>query len=517
MKYVVTAAEMRALDGEVIAGGVPGAVLMESAGRQVVEVMAQLVAIADGAFAIFAGPGSNGGDGYVIARHLHNRGGKVRVFRCVAESAIKGDAKIHFAACVNAGVVVHDALSQLFALQPDEVIVDALFGTGLSRKIEGKMADLIARMNDHRGLKIAVDVPSGLDSDRGTILGACVRADHTVTFAFLKRGLVSAPGFAWAGQIHVVDIGIPVELAEKAGVSAELLEEDALDRVAAARDPNGHKGLYGHLLILGGSAGKMGAALLAGRSALRTGVGLCTVATPDDVSAFDPAQPELMNVSYALSDPWVALGPVIAKMRALAIGPGMPTDSSMRSVIAKACADLLGRGQGVVLDADALNHLAEAPDLIAAVAAEGRAKHLVLTPHPGEAGRLLKKSNEAIQDDRIASALELARRFGCVTVLKGARTVLAHPDGRLAFCDRGNPGLATGGTGDVLTGIVGALLAQGFSAWDAAKAAVFLHAASADRLAERIGTQGFFAHEVADTVPLVIEARRKQLPSWQPR
>ena len=262
--------------------------------------------------------------------------------------------------------------------------MDAVFGTGLDREVTGHPADAIARINAHAGIKVAVDIPSGLDADRGTPLGACVRADHTVSFAFAKRGLVGAPGFTFCGALQVADIGIPERLAR--GILSHLLDESALDPLRAPRDPLSHKGTSGHLLLLAGSVGKSGAALLCGTAALRGGAGLVTLAAPARLaSVLDGRVPELMTTWYAdepLDD--AALSPLLLQAldgkRALAAGPGMPTGVEMRPVLRA----LAARGLPLVLDADALNHLAAAPEIL-----ESRPP-AVLTPHPGEAGRLLE-------------------------------------------------------------------------------------------------------------------------------
>ena len=504
---LVTAAEMRALDRETIETiGVPGAVLMESAGRGVADLIGTL-APADARVVVYAGAGNNGGDGFVVARHLANRGATVEVVLCAPEDKIKGDARLHLEACRRSSVTLLDATTetQLDAAavhtREARVVVDALFGTGLSREVTGLPARAIAHLNAHAGLKVAVDVPSGLDADRGVPLGVCVRADHTVTFAFAKRGLVSAPGFTFAGVLHVVDIGIPERLARTHGVTAELLDEQILRAVPGRRDVTGHKGTHGHLLVVAGSTGKTGAALLCGRAALRSGAGLVTVAAPDDArAALDGRVPELMTAWYDLDDAGRAIGallPLLDGKRALAIGPGLPTAAVMRDVLAQLIADTRSRKLALVLDADALNHLAADPSMLGGK----RSSPLVLTPHPGEAARLLARSTADVQHDRIASALELARKFSAVVALKGARTVVADPNGRLAICPTGNSGLGTGGTGDVLTGCIGALLAQGMDGFAAACAAVYAHGAAGDAVVRVTGTIGLVAGDVIDALP----------------
>lgn len=517
---LVTAQEMRALDHQMIAEiGVPGVVLMESAGRGVADVIGRLKP-ALGAVAVFAGRGNNGGDGFVTARHLAGRGVQAQVVLACARDQLAGDARQHFIACENSGVRVLDGGSQaaLAAAAGEvagaEVVVDALLGTGLERPISGQLAAAVEAINRHPGLKVAVDIPSGLDSDRGVPLGACVRADHTVTFAFAKLGLVSAPGFTFAGQVHVVDIGIPEALARAHGIKAELLSARVLDPLRRPRDPLGHKGSFGHLLVVAGSRGKTGAALLAGRAALALGVGLCTVMAPEEAQrSIDGRVPELMSASYGPADPLdlqtalAALERELAGKRALAVGPGIPTGAGMRPLLAGLCRAAAQANVSLVIDADGLNHLASDPRILEGARVPGAETEIVLTPHPGEAARLLGRSSAEVQADRIGSAHALAARFQSVAVLKGARTLIAAPGGRLAVCPTGNPGMATGGTGDVLTGMVGALLAQGVRAFDAACAAVFLHGAAGDLAATRRGQLSLVAHDVIDVIPEVIQGR----------
>jgi ADP-dependent NAD(P)H-hydrate dehydratase / NAD(P)H-hydrate epimerase len=488
---IVTAEQMRALDRETIGDiGVPGVVLMESAGRGVVDVMARHYDLSKARVVCFCGPGNNGGDGFVIARHLANRGADVLVALVGDRDKIKGDAKIHFDACARSNLRLFDAPQA--PLHRNDLVVDAVFGTGLTRAVgPGPARDVIARMRAHRGPVIAVDVPSGIDADHG-VIGPCVRADHTVTFAFAKLGLVGADAVAVVGTLHVADIGIPAALARARGVKAELLEEAVLAPLRA-RDPSGHKGTHGHVLVVAGSRGKTGAALLAGTAVLRSGAGLCTVAMPPDAAAVVEGRvPELMI------EPLGELQPLLAGKRAAAVGPGIARDDAAKDRIrALAHSEL-----PLCIDADALNAIAADPALL-----PRRSSPTVLTPHPGEAARLLGSTVAAVQEDRVGTARALADRFGAVVVLKGARTVIAAPDGRLAINPTGNPGLGTGGTGDVLTGCVSAALARVHDdagradPYAAACAAVYLHGAAGDRAAAARSQTGLLASDVIDALP----------------
>jgi NAD(P)H-hydrate epimerase len=497
MSLLVTAAEMRALDRETIEQvGVPGVVLMETAGRGVVDVIAKHYPQQTRAV-VFCGPGNNGGDGFVIARHLANRGVDVIVALVGERDKIKGDAKTHFDACAKSNVRIFEA--DKAPLHRNDVVVDAIFGTGLARPVgAGPARDAIARMRAHRGPVVAVDVPSGLDADKG-IIGPCVRADHTVTFAFAKLGLVGAEEQAVVGTLHVADIGIPERLARERGVRAELLDDSVL---AALRNRNlaGHKGTHGHVLVVAGSRGKTGAALLCGTAVLRAGAGLCTVAMPADAAAVVEGRvPELMIE---------AVGDVQSLMvgkKAAAVGPGIARDDAARDRLrALATSEL-----PLVVDADALNAIAADKALL-----PRRGSPTVLTPHPGEAARLLGATPGAVQEDRVGAARAIADKYSAVCVLKGARTVIAAPDGRLAINPTGNPGMGTAGTGDVLTGVVGAALARlhgpgdnGVDPFTAACAAVYLHGAAGDYAAAARSQTGLLASDLLDALPHLLAPR----------
>lgn len=557
MTPVVTAAQMRALDAETIEGvGVPGAALMETAGRAVALYLFELqrsgvIDLTPGLTAglsparapgpggasrvvIVAGPGNNGGDGAVLGRCLHGAGCAARLLLCAARERVRGDALLHLRAAEALGLPVQvcdgpegaeACARELRALGPRDVIVDALLGTGLSKAASGPLATVIRAMNQSAALRVAVDLPSGLDADRGEPEAgegaeasaeppAIVRADHTVTFAFPKLGLVTAPGFTYAGIVSVADIGIPAALCGRHGVRAQLLDAGCLQPALQPRPPLGHKGTHGHLLVVAGSPGKTGAALLCANAAQAVGVGLCTIASPPPAqAALQGRVLEAMTAAYELVEgpgdaaamgDAAAVGGDAASMggaaaqngltnaqlaelargkRALAIGPGIPTSAAMHRALR---ALLEGGAEAAVLDADALNLLSAEPAWL-----RDLQRPLVLTPHPGEAARLLRRDTSAVQADRVGAARALARLTGSVVVLKGARTLVAAPppsedgDGPLCICPVGSAAMGTGGMGDVLTGIIGALLCRGLPAFSAACAAVYWHGLAGDRLAQR--------------------------------
>jgi hydroxyethylthiazole kinase-like uncharacterized protein yjeF len=408
--------------------------LMERAGRATADHARQLLQGSRAPVLILAGPGNNGGDARVMARVLQQRGTAVVV-------AGPGDA-------VPAGRY--------------GMVVDGLFGIGLTRPIVGPYADLIARINAFPGPVLALDIPSGLDGNTGCVLGVAVRATHTLSFIGGKPGLYTLDGPDHCGHVSVVDLGLRLDKFPGA-----LLAVDDFRECLIPRSRNSHKGSYGSLAVIGGAAGMTGAALLAARAGLKLGAGRVFVGLLQAL-AVDPLQPELMLRSA---------DDALAQATTAVVGPGLgDSDAAVEMLRRVASADF-----SLLLDADALNLLAAHPVLAAHVAR--RAAATVITPHPAEAARLLATTVEAVQADRVGAALELAQRFKAHVALKGCGTIVAHPDGGWRINTTGNPGLASGGSGDVLSGMVGALLAQGWPAAAALSAAVHLHGAAADALA----------------------------------
>jgi ADP-dependent NAD(P)H-hydrate dehydratase / NAD(P)H-hydrate epimerase len=501
---LVTAAEMRALDRHTIETlGVPGALLMELAGAAVAREAGALRA-PGAAVWIYCGPGSNGGDGLVAARHLHLRGVPVRVVAAGDPAAWRGDAADNARRLAALGVPVHrdDAAPPAGA-----AVVDAVFGTGLARAVEGPPAAAIRRMRAARPAcrVLAVDLPSGLDADSGQPHGDAVAADVTVTIGLPKLGLALEPGRSLAGRVVVARVGI-ADASPEVAPAAELWMRAAAARRRPERPADGHKGRFGHVLVVAGSEGKTGAAALAGLGAARVGAGLVTLACPErTLPVLAARQSEWMTAPV----PEAAGGcfgrqaekPVLelaAARDVVALGPGVGRGDETRAFVravtrALACP--------LVLDADGL------------VAFEGAVAELrvrtaptVLTPHPGEAALLLGATPAAVNADRPAAARRLAAETGALVVLKGAATVVAEPSGSLLVNPTGGPALASGGTGDVLTGVIAGFLAQGLAARDAAGLGAFVHGAAADRLAERHGAAGVLASEVAGALPDALRA-----------
>lgn len=498
MKRALTAAEMRAVDAAAAQHGMPGSVLMENAGEALTQA-ALKEAAPDGRFFILCGLGNNGGDGLVVARKLSGLGRTVFVELTGEGSALKGDALRNLEALRACGVAPAPILPELQA-GPGDVVVDALLGTGLSRAPEGRIADAIGRISAWRasGAKVvAADLPSGLDSDTGHPHSPCVTADVTTAFGYVKLGQAMEPGASRCGRLEVVDIGIPraaESVAPAPGVY--LLEESDVRGRIPQRKRDSHKGTFGHVLLIAGSWGKTGAAALAAMGALRGGVGLVTVATrPEALVPVMQHAPEIMGVELVDDGPLGhrdlnALLEAAEGKQAVVIGPGIARGDDTWKLIGQLLEEITCP---VVLDADALNALVGHLELLRKAKGD-----LLLTPHPGEMGRLLNLTNAEVQKNRVALTRAFAKDHQVVLALKGARTLIGVPDGTVFINPTGNPGMATGGTGDVLAGLCGALLAQGLPVEDAAVAGVWVHGLAGDLAKERRGEMGLIASDLLD-------------------
>jgi NAD(P)H-hydrate epimerase len=505
---ILSRERIRAFDREAIERGVPSIVLMENAGRNACDVLEREMlggSAKDKRVVVVCGTGNNGGDGFVIARHLLVRGARVSVELSGSRDKLSPDAKANANAWLGLGghTEALDVAALTETLESADAIVDALFGTGLDRPLDALAQSIVAAMNVHADRVFAVDIPSGLDAQTGSILGAAVRAKHTATFAHYKLGLLTPNGATHAGAMHVVDIGVPASLALKIGHDAELLEPSDVTRMIAPRAADAHKYRAGHVGVLAGSPGKTGAALLVARGALRAGAGAVTVATwHDALPSLRAASLEVMTASLdALEKPLIEVAASFATAkRAVVAGPGFGTDERAATAIR---ALLVGYDGNVVLDADALTLYANR----ASELSSARAK-LILTPHAGEAARLLGSTADAVEADRFTAVRELSKKSRAVVVLKGAHTLIANPEGRIVVCGAGNAALATAGSGDVLSGIIGAN-ACNMQPFEAACAGVHLHAAAADAWSARTTPprhRGLLASEIADELPTVLAA-----------
>ncbi|HMB16241.1 MAG TPA: NAD(P)H-hydrate dehydratase [Pelovirga sp.] len=506
-----SAAEMVAADRYAIDTlGIPGAVLMENAGRACAQLLEERYAECfPGPIVVIAGKGNNGGDGYVIARILADHGWQVTTLILAQPDKIAGDAAIMLQVLHHCGgrvVFVDDeeVLGQHFEELQSRLIVDALFGTGLESDVRGLPAVAIALMNDAVAPVIAVDLPSGVDASNGRICGSAVRADFTVSFDHPKIGHISTPGALHVGELEVVDIGIPgTKRPTDLLPQAWLIDIVAARALVPERPPFAHKGTFGHLLVVAGSPGKTGAAALAGNAALRSGCGLVTVGVPASVhEVLEIKLTEAMTVPLADQDGLITLvaadriAELAASSQALAFGPGLGQGDGLRQLVRQL---VLTQNLPLVIDADGLNLLAGQLECLN----ERQGITLILTPHPGEMARLTGMSVAAIEADRFNAARDFARRHQVILLLKGARTIVAAPDGRVHINTSGNNGLSSGGSGDVLTGLIGSLLAQGCDPFAAASLAAWWHGRAAEQIATMSGTVGMTAGDLIRQLPLV--------------
>ncbi|HEY6000788.1 MAG TPA: NAD(P)H-hydrate dehydratase [bacterium] len=506
---IASAPEMAAVDRDAAQRwGVPVATLMEAAGRRVAEAAAALLGgVAGRRIVLFCGRGNNGGDGFVAARLLQEAGAQTLAVLAGAPADLRGDARAALEAAVRARVpcascaddAALEALGQ--RAQEADLLVDALLGTGFAPPARGVVAAAIRLVNRLARPVLAVDLPSGLAADDPRIVGDAVHAAATVTFGYPKRALVEFPAAALAGRIWCGDIGFPPGTGDLVSGQLNLVTPADLAPHLAPRDPQAHKGTCGHALILAGSRGMLGAAVLAARGALRGGAGLVTVALPASVAPpVLPGLPEAMLLPLPDGGLGIA-GPVaddvlrerLGGVQALAAGPGLSrspeTTRLVRALADRAALPLL-------LDADALHALAAPP-----ARPSWQAGPAILTPHPGEAARLLGVTAATVQADRVEAARRCAARYGAVVVLKGARTVVADPGGTAWVNPTGNPAMAAPGMGDVLAGLIAAHLARGIPPLPAALLGVHLHGLAGDLAAAATGPWGLLASEVADRIP----------------
>jgi hydroxyethylthiazole kinase-like uncharacterized protein yjeF len=514
MLPVFTAAEMRDVDTRAITQlGIPGPRLMENAGSGAARLIARAFAPIRGKrVLIVCGRGNNGGDGFVVARRLKARGARAQLVLIGRRSEVKGDAAVALGRW-RGRIEEVVAGPRLPALDRDlgraDVIVDALLGTGLTGPARGLVADAIDAVNRAGRPVVSLDLPSGLSADHGAPLGPAVQATLTVTFAGYKRSLLLYPAASRAGRTDVVDIGIPPAEVGR-GMTTFLLEEGDIRRQFPARRPDAHKGSFGHLLVIAGSIGKTGAAGLAGRAALRSGVGLCTIATPASqqpiVAGFGmepmteplpetPGQTVSVKARERILD-------LVARTDAVALGPGLSLEPETQELVRGLIADV---ERPMVVDADGLSALAGHLDVLGR-AAGPRA----LTPHPGEMARMLGVTVPDVQSDRLEAVRTFCVRHGVALALKGAGTVIGGPDGRVFVNPTGNPGMASGGSGDVLTGMVGAFLARGFDAVTALQAGCFLHGLAGDQACAKRGEEALIAGDIIEAIAVAMAPARSQ-------
>lgn len=510
MKVALTK-EVRSLDKRAIEElGIPGVVLMENAGSAVVRQMEMtLGSLADKKVCIFAGKGNNGGDGYVIARHLYNKGVRVKVFLLGEKEDVSGDARINLDILHNVGLDVIEVLGNRdwdkvkIAVTFADYLIDALLGTGFKGELSENMLSAIEIINQSGKAVVAVDMPSGVNADNGQIGCVAVQADYTVTFSVLKPGLLLYPGAERSGKISIADIGIPAALSENAAITQNAVRAVKVRDILMKRHPAAHKGTCGRAAILAGSTGLTGAAVLASRAAMRAGAGLVTLGVPESLhNIVEIKLTEVMTRPLAeITGGAIGHKAVLeftqlaAKADVVAVGPGLGQESETAEAIRELIKMI---DKPLVIDADALNALCGAPQVLSQTKALA-----VITPHPGEMARLTGLTVEEVNSDRIEIARMSAGDWNAIVVLKGAPTVVAFPDGEVYINTTGNACMATGGAGDVLTGVIAAFIAQGLSSHDAAVAGVYVHGLAGD-IAAQAGVIGRIASDIGEALPAAI-------------
>ncbi len=508
---VFTAQKMQEIDRRTIEDiGIPGIVLMENAGRGTFsQIMKRFPDKLKKQVSVICGKGNNGGDGFVIARYLNNIGVNVSVLLLAPEHDIKGDALINLTSYkkISGSVIeVSDKASWIKTFNnfvcKSELIIDAIFGTGLSSEVRGLYRTVIDNLNNLSDVSVvSVDIPSGIDASSGRILGTAVSADLTCTFGFSKTGLVMEPGKSRAGTIEIIDIGIPPNVVKSDDIDTIVPDNDYFHGLLPERKPDSHKGSFGHALIIAGSKGKTGAASLCGMAAMRSGTGLVTLAVPGSMNnAVESKTLEIMTEPLADSIDGTLTKesiPRIIKLlegkNAVAIGPGLSVTDDTKTLLVefiKLCQ------VPVVIDADGLNILAENLSIL-----KNRSSAIILTPHPGEMSRLTGLSTRQIQENRVETARNFSIEHQVYLVLKGSGTVICNPYGRTFINPTGNPGMASGGMGDALTGIITGLLAQGLNTLDAAVFGVFAHGMAGDIVAKENAPTGLLASDVIERIP----------------
>lgn len=513
---VATAEQMQALDRKTIETyGIPGVVLMENAGRGATEAITHAFPdIPERKVAVIAGKGNNGGDGFVIARYLLNRGVSVKVFLLADPRSLRGDAEINFQVFLRMkGEVLpipsfKDYQKIKKELEKFDLLIDAIFGTGLDAEIRGYYREVIDHLNTLHKPVVAVDIPSGLDANTGKPLGTALRASLTVTFGLPKLGLLIPPGLDYVGELKIIDISVPERLIDEEKIQIHLVEgKEIRSWLAIPRCRDTHKGDYGHLLVLAGSVGKTGAAAMACQAALRVGAGLVTLGIPESLNAIMEVKlteamteplPETPKQTLSLKA-FNSILRLCENKDALVIGPGLGTYKETQQLVLKLIKTV---ELPIVLDADGLTALATQIKTISSLE-----RPLILTPHPGEMARLLGSTVKQVLEDRIGTSRNFSQTYHVYLVLKGHRSLIATPQGEIFINPTGNPGMASGGTGDVLTGMIGGLICQGVDSLSSLQAAVYLHGLAGDQVASEKGEKSLIATDLIEKLPSVLQVR----------
>lgn len=512
--YLVTAEEMRSLDATAINKfGIPGIVLMENAGRSTFETLLRWFEdnLKMALVSVVAGPGNNGGDGFVISRYLINWGANVETFLLSPRDKIKGDARTNLNILDKMGASIHEinscetieSATSIWA--KSDIVVDAILGTGLKSEVRQPYKNAITKINTLKAFKLSVDIPSGVNSDTGAIQGVAISADLTVTFGFQKIGMATYPGQKFCGQMELIDIGIPQMALKEIEPKVILYNEPSLKHYLQIRsDPVAHKGTFGRALIVGASTGKTGAAAMAAKAASRIGAGLVTVAVPSSLNAI--LENKLTEEMTApLPDDSGCFSPsaadhvldLIQDKDVVAVGPGLSVGPGPLKIVQSLLSEYRGM---LIIDADGLNCLAQDLSFLCRTKAT-----VVLTPHPGEMGRILGLSSLQVQENRLGLGREFVKTYKCWLVLKGAGTIVFSPDGKISVNSSGNPWMSSGGQGDILTGILAGLIAQKLSLEESIPFGVWLHGHVADSIVKADGLRPVIATDVLKEIPSFLQ------------
>ncbi|NWG04101.1 MAG: NAD(P)H-hydrate dehydratase [Syntrophaceae bacterium] len=516
MMKVATAEQMQELDRKAIETyRIPGVVLMENAGRGASEIICNTFSpIRQKKIAIIAGKGNNGGDGFVIARYLLNQGIFVKVYLLTDPKSLRGDAETnyHIFHRMKGDVISVPSSKDYQKIKRDlekfDILVDGIFGTGLDAEVRGYYREVIDHLNTLQKPIVAIDIPSGLDANTGKPFGTAIRATLTVTFGLPKIGHLISPGLDYVGKIKVVDIGIPQRLIEEEKIPTYLLEEDEIQKwLSIPRQPDTHKGDYGHLLVIAGSVGKTGAAAMACQAALKMGAGLVTLAIPKSLNPIMEMKltevmteplPETPKQTLSLRA-FSSIIRLCENKKAVIIGPGLGLLKETQSLVLKLIRTL---DLPIILDADGLTALATQPKTLPTTN-----RSLILTPHPGEMARLIRSTVKEILEDRIKVSRNFCQSQHVHLILKGHPTLITTPKGEVFINPTGNPGMASGGTGDVLTGMIGGLVCQGFDILTSLQMAVYLHGKAGDEGVKEVGEKSLIATDIIEKIPTLLKGR----------
>lgn len=513
---VASAEQMQELDRKSIEiYRIPGIVLMENAGRGAAEIILNTFPdLSKKRVAIVSGKGNNGGDGFVIARYLRNRGISVMVFLLTDPKNLRGDAETNYYIFHRMkGEVIPLPSSKEYhkvrkELEKADLIIDAIFGTGLDSEVRGYYREAIEHLNTLQKPIIAVDIPSGLDANTGKPLGIAIRASLTITFGLPKVGHLIAQGPEYVGRLKIIDIGIPKVLVEEEKIQTHIIEDEEIKTyLSIPRRPDTHKGDYGHLLVIAGSVGKTGAAAMACEAAMRVGAGLVTLAIPKSLNPIMEVKltevmteplPETPKQTLSLRA-FNSLLRLCENKKAVIIGPGMGTIKETQTLLIKLIKAL---NIPIIIDADGINALANQPKTLPLPN-----RSIILTPHPGEMARLIQSTSKEIQDNRLNISRNFAQSNHLYLVLKGYHTLIATPHGDVFINPTGNPGMASGGTGDILTGMIGGFVCQGYDILTSLKISVYLHGLAGDEIARELGEKSLVASDIISKLPSLLQGR----------